>query len=364
MIKTILICSFVLLSAIPAIAPKLKQFYQKEETIQVKIPIVFHDNYDISCLGIEKLHPFDTKKYGKVANHLIKNCDLNKNQFFKPEKISNADLLLVHTQEYLNSLKSNLTIAQIAEVPMLKYALKFIPNFLLQKFLLDPLRYATAGTVLGAELALEHKWAINLSGGYHHAKSNNGGGFCYFADIPLAIKKLRINHPNLKVLVIDLDAHQGNGHESILESDPLSYIFDIYNECNYPYDDQVKKAIDFNYPVTTGIKDQEYLDLLKKTLPSAIEEVKPDLIIYNAGSDVYSRDPLGRMRISKAGIIERDYFVFEQAIGKQIPILMVLSGGYSEESAEIIGQSIEQILKNIIKLPSTIAQAYPMVSLK
>lgn len=359
MIKKLFIYSLILVNTFSIDAKSIKA-YKQTRSNKPEIPIIFHDNYDISCLGLEKLHPFDTKKYGKIADHLAKSCNLHKSLFFKPEKISDKDLLLVHTQTYLDSLKSSSSIAQVAEV----YPLRYIPNFLLQRVLLNPMRYATAGTVLGAELALEYKWAINLSGGYHHAKSNSGGGFCYFADIPLAIKKLRIKHPNLKVLVLDLDAHQGNGHESILESDPLTQIFDIYNECNYPYDNQAKKAIDFDYPVSSGIEDKEYLNLLKKTLPSALEQAKPDLIIYNAGSDVYSKDPLGKMKISKNGIIERDKFVFEESMKRQIPILMVLSGGYSNESAEIVGESIENVLKNVIKIPNVIPRAYPMACRK
>lgn len=313
------------------------------------VPIVFHEDYDISFFGIEKLHPFDTQKYGKIARHLQQTCNIAPKDFQKPEKMTDAQLQLVHTAGYLASLKYSRTIATIAEIAPLRY----LPNFLLQRNMMNGMRYASAGTVLGAELAMTHGWSINLAGGYHHAKAGNGEGFCFFADIPLAIKKLREKNPALKVLVVDLDAHQGNGLEAILGPDPLTHIFDMYSGNNYPSDSAVFKYIDFNYPLADYIQDQDYLAILKKELPKAIKATKPDLIIYNAGTDIFEQDPLGKMRVTENGIIERDLFTFSQALDNKTPILMVLSGGYSTESAHIVGTSIENILKklNLISLP-------------
>jgi len=307
-----------------------------------KVPIVFHNNYDISFFGIEKLHPFDTKKYGKIARHLEQTCDISPEELQKPEVVTDEQLKEVHTLRYLAALKSSSTVATIAEVPPLRY----LPNFLLQRNMLNSMRHATGGTILGAQLAMENGWAINLGGGYHHAKADGGEGFCFFADIPLAIKKVRETNSALKVLVVDLDAHRGNGLAAILGSDPLTFIFDMYSKNNYPRDYEMCKYIDFNYPLATNIGDQDYLALLKSGLPKAIETTKPDLIIYNAGSDIFQKDPLGRMGVTKDGIIERDSFLFSQAIANSTPILMVLSGGYSAESADIVGTSIENILKS------------------
>lgn len=324
----------------------IKSASQSED---IKIPIVYHKEYNISFFGLEKLHTFDSQKYGKVMAELMKHFSFSVRHCFKPSKISDEELLLVHSKEYLHSLSYSSTVAQITEMPILRS----IPNFLVQWRILDPMRYATAGTVLGAELALKYGWSINLSGGYHHAKSNQGGGFCVFADIPLAIKKLRLKNNALKVLVIDLDAHQGNGHESILANDPLSYVFDIYSSPNYPSDYEAQHAIDFNYPVKIGIKDEEYLGILKNKLPEALEQVKPDFIIYNAGTDCYEKDKLGRMSLTKECIIQRDIFVFQQAQERKIPILMVLSGGYTGESAHIIASSLKLILQDKIKSNNT-----------
>ena len=107
-------------------------------------------------------------------------------------------------------------IALIAEVMMAA----LLPNGILQKHLLEPIRYATGGTILGCGLAIERGWAINLSGGYHHAKADSGGGFCFFADVPIAVRKMWDDHPDRKVLIVDLDAHQGNGNASIFRDEP------------------------------------------------------------------------------------------------------------------------------------------------
>lgn len=318
-------------------------------TDTAKLPLVFHPRYDIAFFGIEKLHPFDSKKYGKVYTRIQELCTLTPEQFYNPAIVSDEDLLLVHTQDYLDSLNSSWNVMKITEVP----ALAYVPNIFLRWKLLTPMKYATGGTILGAQLAVERGWAINLGGGYHHAKSCEGGGFCVYADIPIAIHKLWQKYPTLKVLIIDLDAHQGNGHEGcFLQDSRLNkqlFIFDVYNGYIYPGDTKAKAAIRFNYPVRSYIKDEQYLGLLNDKLPKALETLanegnKPDLIIYNAGTDIFEKDALGRMSITEQGIIERDQIVFENARKNNIPIEMVFSGGYTADTARIISNSIKNLM--------------------
>ena len=332
------------------------KFNKKPATMSPNIPIIFNSNYDISFMGLEKLHPFDSAKYGKIDSYLRNKYDINKFQFYKPEMISEKDLLLVHTSDYLERLKNSNYVAQIAELQPLAY----VPNFLVQRCLLNPMKFATAGTVLGAQLALEknidgtlkYGWAINLSGGYHHAKANSGEGFCFFNDIVLACYKLwqKQEYKNLKILILDLDAHQGNGHESILKNHPNVAILDVYNGDVYPKDNESKKGIKlYDFPVKSKINDKNYLSIVKTSLEKAVNTEKPGLIIYNAGTDIFEKDPLGQMSVSQKGIIERDFIVFKMAIEQKIPIIMVLSGGYTSESAQIISKSIENIIENLLK---------------
>jgi histone deacetylase 11 len=316
---------------------------QKEDSTPVdRLPIVYHQSYDISMFGIEKIHPFDSTKYGKVYNALCKKLQLDERYFYAPEQqIADKDLLLVHGQAYLDSLYSSSVIERIAGVPLLR----LVPNFLLQRCILKPMRYATAGTLLATDLAIKHGWAINLSGGYHHAKTDKGDGFCVFGDIQLTTKKVLEQHPDWKILIVDLDAHQGNGYAEGLRDESRAFIFDMYSSFNYPHDTEQMERINYNFPVPLKTDDKEYLEILKTNLPIAIKEVNPNLIIYNAGTDIYASDPIGRLSVSREGVILRDQSVFGLAEDNQIPIVMLLSGGYTKESAGIIADSIEKIIK-------------------
>lgn len=347
---------------------------QKAVPENQKFPIFYNENYNISLDGlaplVKKIHPFDSTKYAGAQNLIKKELNLSDHHFRSPAgEVSYTDLLKVHDKKYLDGLNSNV-VAGITGVPI-----GFLPNCLLQRWLLSPMRLATQGTVDAAQFALNNNTAaINLGGGYHHAKRKNGEGFCVYADMPLAITKLRENNPGLKVLYIDLDAHRGNGFASYYLNDNNMYIVDCYNEANYPGPIKAdESAIDnslTSYHIycsdkcrtnaaTRFIKrdkcDQcrsKYLTSLKTALDKLPSELiakfkqQPDLIMYNAGTDPYEGDALGRMNLTKAGIIQRDEMVFAFAQQHNIPLVMTTSGGYSKESAQIIGESIVNLCKN------------------
>jgi histone deacetylase 11 len=305
-----------------------------------KIPIVFSPYYDIGLYGIENLHPFDSKKYGRIYLHLVTSTGIGQERFYSPNEATEHDLRRVHSVEYLASLKKPLRIAAIAEL----MSLSIIPGKLLDRHLLRPMRYATGGTILAFSLATQHGWAINLSGGYHHAKSDEGGGFCYYADVPIAARLFWEENPGFILAVVDLDAHQGNGNACILGDDPRVRILDIYNGSIYPGDFEARSYVDVDLPVGMFIGDREYLDTLEKGFEELFNGPVPDIIVYNAGTDVLRGDPLGGMGISEEGIIKRDEMVFDAARSRGIPIVMVLSGGYTRKSAGVIASSIENLL--------------------
>jgi histone deacetylase 11 len=306
------------------------------------LPIIYSPDYNMSVLGIEHFHPFDTKKYAKAYRYLIEQKAVQLEQIYSPSRPSDEELLLVHTPEYLASIRHSSTIAKIVEIP----ALRFIPAPILRHGILEPMRLATGGTILGARLALRYGWAINLSGGYHHAKADKGSGFCVFADVPIAIRALWKEHPDLKVLIVDLDAHQGNGNSTILGNDPRVAIFDMYNGEIFPGDIEAQAGVKYKVPLQSHTGTLAYLDSLKQRLPQAIEEHAPGLIVYNAGTDVFVGDPLGNLSITEQGIIDRDNYVMSTAFAKKTPILMVLSGGYTKKSGAIIGKSITSFLES------------------
>ncbi|KAK3536647.1 hypothetical protein QTP86_015447 [Hemibagrus guttatus] len=286
----------------------------------------------------------------------------------------------------------SLVVATITEIP----PLVFLPNFLVQRKVLRPLRTQTGGTIMykrhlsatsnsqtpnstmaktkelskdtrnkivdlhqagktesaigkqlgvkkstAGKLAMDRGWAVNVGGGFHHCSSDKGGGFCAYADITLAIKFLfeRVEGVS-RATIIDLDAHQGNGHERDFLDDRRVYIMDVYNRHIYPGDGYAKRAIKRKVELDWGTEDTEYLQLVELHCEGTLNEIRPDIIVYNAGTDILDGDPLGGLAISPQGIVKRDEIVFRAARRRGIPILMVTSGGYQKKTARIIADSI------------------------
>ncbi|XP_072454351.1 histone deacetylase 11 isoform X4 [Notamacropus eugenii] len=297
-------------------------------------------------MGLEKLHPFDSGKWGKVINFLKEENFLADVMMVEAREATEEDLRVVHTQRYLNRLKWSFVVATITEIP----PVIFLPNFLVQRHVLRPLRTQTGGTIMAGKLAIERGWAINIGaepealergGGFHHCSSDKGGGFCAYADITLSIKFLFERVEGIsKATIIDLDAHQGNGHERDFMDDSRVYIVDIYNRNIYPGDGFAKRAIKRKVELEWGTGDTDYLQKVAEHVEAALSEHKPNVMIYNAGTDILEGDPLGGLSVSAEGIIKRDEMVFQAARNHNIPILMVTSGGYQKHTARIIADSI------------------------
>ncbi|KAG2649565.1 hypothetical protein PVAP13_1NG116400 [Panicum virgatum] len=295
-----------------------------------KAPVVYSAAYDISFNGMEKQHPFDSSKWGRVRSFLEDAGLLQSDRIVEPLEASEDDLLVVHPGSYLNSLKSSEKVARIVEVP----AVALLPNLLVQQKLLYPFRKQVGGSVLSAKLALEKGWAINIGGGFHHCSAQEGGGFCAYADISLCIHFAFVCLNISRVMIIDLDAHQGNGHEKDFGSEGRVYTLDIYNSGIYPFDHVAKKYID-----------------QKVELDVAKSRFQPQLIVYNAGTDILDGDPLGRLKVSPEGVAIRDEKIFRFAKDQNIPLLMLTSGGYMESSARVIADSIINLSKkNLIDI--------------
>uniref|UniRef100_A0A6B2L653 histone deacetylase n=1 Tax=Arcella intermedia TaxID=1963864 RepID=A0A6B2L653_9EUKA len=308
-------------------------------------PLIYSPNYNISFLGLEKLHPFDSCKYSKVVGFLEEANLIKTKHLVKPKKKPTYHhLLKVHSPAYLESLNTSLTVAQVTELLFLAA----IPHFIIQKQVLDPFLYATSGSILAGHVAMERGWAINLSGGYHHCSFNQGGGFCAYSDITLCYHYVRQFYPKVKrVMIIDLDAHQGNGHENdkLHFDDEDAFILDMFNYAVYPGDKYAKQAINIAINAHDGIEDEEYLTKLESGLDQAFNVFKPDFIIYNAGTDILSGDPLGDMQLTANGVIKRDEMVFTSAFQNKAPIAMLLSGGYQQCNARVIADSIINLHK-------------------
>ena len=190
------------------------------------------------------------------------------------------------------------------------------------------------GTVIGAERALkETKCAFNVAGGTHHAYRDRAEGFCLLNDIALAAHHLLELHDIQRILVVDLDVHQGNGTALIFKDDPRVFTFSMHGDKNYPFR---KENSDLDVALPDGIGDKEYLSLLDKHLQSAMEHSEPEFIFFQSGVDILSSDKLGKLGVSLQGCRSRDKMVFELALRNELPIQVSMGGGYSPEISDII----------------------------
>ncbi|XP_077291981.1 histone deacetylase 11 [Arctopsyche grandis] len=302
-----------------------------------QLPIVYRKEYNVKFMGLEKLHVFDSSKWGHIYEYLVEAGMLTKDMVTKPLEADEDDLLVVHSRKYLNTLKWSVNVARIAEVA----PLVFVPNYFVQTGYLKPMRFQTGGSILAGKLAIDRGWAINIGGGFHHCSANKGAGFCPYADITLLIKFLFHSGKGVRnAMIVDLDAHQGNGYELDFLGDENVYILDMYNADIYPRAHKVKRAIRCKIELHCGTDDDLYIAKLQCGLSRAFSEFHPDVLIYNAGTDILAGDPLGLLRISDIGIMRRDELVFRICKEKKIPIVMLMSGGYLKRTARIIANSI------------------------
>ncbi len=309
--------------------------------------VIYSSNYDIKFHGLEKFHSFDSCKYSKAWKELKKmfGSRLKDLTLYPKHSVNKNDLLTVHPESYLNALESSRYLAKALEF----FPLAFISSNVLDKYILLPMRWATMGTVLGAYYALECGATANLSGGYHHASKQTGQGFCIYSDISVAIMSLRKSgrlNQNNQVLVIDLDAHQGNGLERVFFEDNNITFFDMYNADIYPQDSWAKKRIDYEVCLASGDDDQVYLEKLKRHLPLFLKKNREaSIAFYIAGTDIYCKDPLGRLSVSLKGILERDIYVFQSLNRRKIPFTMTLGGGYTKDSYKLVSNTICTLLE-------------------
>ena len=301
------------------------------------VPLVYSPKYNITACGLERLHPFDSRKYTRIHDWLVRQGIRQPRDFVLPRPCTHTDLRRVHTTEYLRSLRDRRVLARILEVPLVRY----LPAWLVGWRVLQPMRWATGGTVLACRLALEKGLAINLGGGYHHASRERGGGFCAYADAPLALLTLKEEGQLQSALVVDTDAHQGDGTADTIRPWPWARILDLFEQDVFPWP---KAEENVPVPLPPRTNGAEYLALLREHLPRALDHNPPDVVVYNGGSDVLWSDPLSALFLTAKEMAERDLYVVTEARERGVPLAMVLSGGYGPASWEAHARSIESIL--------------------
>ncbi len=268
-------------------------------------------------------HRFPMLKYELIPAQLIHEGILAAENLFSPEPLQEEVILWTHDEYYWHQLRD--LILPPKEQRRIGFPLS-------AKLVEREIRIAK-GTIDGCHFAFNYGVAFNVAGGTHHAGTDWGEGFCLLNDQAIAANYLLNNKLAQSILIIDLDVHQGNGTAQIFENESRVFTFSIHGANNFPYRKE-KSDLDINLADGTG--DDEYLDLLKQTLPRLIDQQKPDFIFYLAGVDVLKTDKLGKLSLSKEGCKERDRFVMEQCIKHRIPVQISMGGGYSADIKDIV----------------------------
>lgn len=266
-------------------------------------------------------HVFPMEKYGLVYNKLINEGIAKPDDFIEPQPASTEDLLLVHTQEYVNDFMS-LSWTYRTDHSELPLTENVRTSYLI----------GTGGTILACQKALTEFISVNIGGGFHHAFPDHAEGFCYTNDIAVAIRKLQKNKQAQRFFVIDCDVHQGNGTAYIFRNDDTVFTFSIHQENNYP----IKQKSDLDIGLNDYIGDFVYLNHLKRTIPEIMESFRPEIAIYLAGADPYKYDRLGGLSLTINGLLQRDEFVMNECIKRNIPTAVLLAGGYAVNTEDTV----------------------------
>ncbi len=266
-------------------------------------------------------------KYELIPEQLIRENTCVIDNFFEPSQIDKNIVLLTHEEEYFNRFRSlNLSKKEVREI-----------GFPLSKELVEREMEIAEGTIRGVGYSIKHGVSMNIAGGTHHAFFNRGEAFCMLNDQAIGANYLLENKLARKIMIIDLDVHQGNGTASLFNSNTNVFTLSFHGKKNYPFR---KEKSDLDIEFNDNTKDEEYLKILKETIPREIDKFKPDFIFYLSGVDVLENDKLGRLSLSINGCKERDKFILDICKRDSIPIQVSMGGGYST------------LLKNIIEAHS------------
>ena len=283
----------------------------------MQLPVVNHPNY---VAKINDDNKFPIKKFGALADYLLKEKVVKT--FFIPKECSIDTMKTSHSLKYINQIK-NKTLDLKSQK---KIGFPINDSVVRRSFV------ATGGTVLASKLALDSKLACNTAGGSHHATFNFGAGYCVFNDVAVAANYLKKKGYAKKILILDLDVHQGNGNSEIFKDDKDVLTFSMHCASNYP---AKKSKSDIDIELAENTEDEEYLNILYRNL-KILNQNKYDFIFYVAGVDIHFEDRLGKLKITDTGVNKRDQVVIENFNRRSIPLCGVLGGGYNKSFEKLI----------------------------
>ena len=279
------------------------------------LPIVYHPDH---VAPLPAGHRFPIAKFGRLYEILVRDGVAAVDQFHCPQPASVEVLTLAHDPAYVASyLDGTITPKAMRRI-----------GFPWDARLVQRTCTALGSTLLTAELALQHGVACSTAGGTHHAFYDFGSGFCIFNDLAVTARVVQERGLAERVLIVDLDVHQGDGTAAILQDDPAIFTFSMHCDANFPFHKQ-KSSLDLALPV--GMEDDAYMRLLAAQLPELLSHFNPDLVLYDAGVDPHHDDLLGKLALTAAGLYRRDRFVIAACLRWGTPVACVIGGGYSQD---------------------------------
>lgn len=262
-------------------------------------------------------------KYDLLPKQLVYEGTCTQENFFEPSEAQDQDILLTHTPKYLSDLKSD----QIPRKEQRKVGFPWSPQLVAREL------HIAQGTITGSLFALEYGIAMNIAGGTHHAFSNRGEAFCMLNDQAIAANCLLKQRHAKRILILDLDVHQGNGTAEIFSEIPEVFTFSMHGQANYPFK---KECSDWDIALERGLGDSAYLTLLQESLNTLLKRINPDFVFYLAGVDILESDKLGTLGLSLGGCRQRDRLVFNWCKKNEIPVQCSMGGGYSPDIRTIL----------------------------
>ena len=272
---------------------------------------------------LPKGHRFPMQKYELIPAQLLYEGSITVAEIYEPQPCPVNTILLTHTKEYLNKLlNQTLTPKEQREI-----------GFPQSPQLTNRELIISQGTINCCHYALQHGVALNVSGGTHHAFANKGEGFCMLNDFAVAANYLLQQNLVQKILIIDLDVHQGNGTAKLFENNPAVFTFSMHGAHNYPFR---KEQSDLDIGLPDGCNTATYLYYLAQHLPQLLAVVKPNIVMYLSGVDILETDKFGKLKVTKDGCKQRDKMVFEACYNLKIPVVVSMGGGYSADVKIIV----------------------------
>ena len=281
----------------------------------MSVPLVYHPSYSFPFPG---RHRFRMEKFRLLHERLRDGGVAGAANLHRPGRARPALLSLAHCPEYLDRFLGN----RLGEREAKRMGLPWSED-LVRRTCIAPM-----GTLLTAQLALKHGIACHLAGGTHHAHYDFGSGFCILNDLAITARALRAGGLVKRVLIFDCDVHQGDGTAAILAGDPELFTCSIHCEKNFP---TRKSRSDLDVGLPVGLEDDGYLAVVEETLSDLLRQLQPDLVLYDAGVDVYAGDPLGRLAVSLTGLAERERQVLTLCREHGVPVATVIGGSYDDD---------------------------------